>query len=250
MSGPRCPGMDMKFWKPQDVFEVECPACGTGIEFWKDEPVRSCPECKAEVRNPKINLGCAQWCEHAEECLGSAAAKAQDEPIRNRLISAMKKVFGTDRRRIAHALMVLKYAEEILNEEDASPQVVIAAAVLHDIGIHEAERKHNSAAGRYQEIEGPSIARPIMEELGLDEAAIDHVCRIIANHHSARDIDTPEFRILWDADWLVNIPDEFPGAGDDKLEKLIGNIFKTATGKKKARDMFLARCRTGKGDER
>ena len=77
MSGPRCPGMDMKFWKPQDVFEVECPACGTGIEFWKDEPVRPCPECKAEVRNPRIDLGCAQWCEHAEECLGSVAAKAE-----------------------------------------------------------------------------------------------------------------------------------------------------------------------------
>jgi len=140
MSGPRCPGMDMKFWKPQDVFEVACPACETAIEFWKDEPVRQCPECSAEVRNPRINLGCAQWCEHAEECLGSAAAKAEDEPVRNRLISAMKKVFGTDRRRIAHSLLVLKYAEEILEKEDASPQVVIAAAVLHDIGIHQAEK--------------------------------------------------------------------------------------------------------------
>ena len=155
---------------------------------------------------------------------------ADDTVIVDRLIEAMREVFGTDARRIAHAMAVLHYAQELLQSEKGSPLVVQAAAVLHDIGIHEAQRKHGSSAGRYQEIQGPPIARGIMETVGLDEDVIDHVCRIVANHHSAREIDTPEFRIIWDADWLVNIPEEFAGQSRDKLAGVVEKTMKTGAG--------------------
>jgi putative nucleotidyltransferase with HDIG domain len=155
------------------------------------------------------------------------------------LIAAMKKEFGDDQKRITHALSVLEKAQELLGDEGADPRVVLTAAILHDIGIQEAERKHGSSAGKYQEIEGPPIARRIMKELNLDEDTIEHVSRIIGNHHSARDIDTPEFRIVWDADWLVNIPDEFPDADSDELSRKIDKIFKTSAGKKKAYEMYV-----------
>ncbi len=48
---------------------VVCPFCQGEIEFWKDEPVRVCPSCRKEVRNPKQDAGCTDWCKHAEECL-------------------------------------------------------------------------------------------------------------------------------------------------------------------------------------
>lgn len=64
----KCPGQDQRFWKPEDIFEQNCPNCGTVIEFWKDEPKVKCPGCKAEVPNPKICLGCADWCPAAEQC--------------------------------------------------------------------------------------------------------------------------------------------------------------------------------------
>ncbi len=157
---------------------------------------------------------------------------------REETIAAMKAVFGTDARRIDHALKVLDFAETILAEEPGRPEVVVAAAVLHDIGIHEAERKHDSAAGRFQEVEGPPIARRIMEKLGFDEDVIEHVCRIIANHHTARDIDTPEFRILWDADWLVNLPEEFPDSSPSRLDRRIDRVFRTPAGKRLARSLY------------
>ena len=110
------------------------------------------PRCGAEVRHPKLNLGCARWCSKAAECLGQADGA---NSIRERLISAMKAVFGADRARIKHALMVLSHAEKINEAEKADPLIVTAVAVLHDIGIQEAERRYGSASGRYQEIEGP-----------------------------------------------------------------------------------------------
>ena len=70
MSTPRCPGQDMRYWKPEDIFYAPCPFCGGEIEFWKDEPSRVCPSCKKEVPNPKIDTGCAKWCKHGDECQG------------------------------------------------------------------------------------------------------------------------------------------------------------------------------------
>jgi len=66
----RCPGQDKRFWKPEDVFEVKCPGCDREIEFFKDEPKLKCKKCGRIVLNPKINIGCAEWCKYSEECLG------------------------------------------------------------------------------------------------------------------------------------------------------------------------------------
>ena len=156
-----------------------------------------------------------------------------------RLVARMKEIFGSDRRRIDHALKVLGYAETIQEAEGGDPLTVRAAAILHDIGIREAQRKHGSAAGRFQEIEGPPIARAILEEFQLDATTIDHVCRIVGSHHSAKDIDTREFRTVWDADWLVNIPDEHAGASREKLAKLVARVFKTKRGRALAEELFL-----------
>ena len=67
----KCPGQDQRFWKPDDIFDIECPGCGIAIEFWKDEPRLKCPRCKCFVANPRLDLGCAKWCTHAAQCLGT-----------------------------------------------------------------------------------------------------------------------------------------------------------------------------------
>jgi hypothetical protein len=65
----KCPGQDTLFWKPTDIFEVPCPACGKPVEFFKDDSARTCGHCEHRFRNPLLNLGCAEWCTHAEQCL-------------------------------------------------------------------------------------------------------------------------------------------------------------------------------------
>ena len=234
----RCPGQDQRFWKPDDIFEVKCPACGGTVEFFKDEPKLKCRRCRQMVVNPKIDLGCAQWCQYAEQCLGVSVGK-EISVIRDKLIDEMKKVFGEDQKRIEHALTVLNYAEQIQAAEGGDLLVVKAAAILHNIGIHKAERKHGSFEGRYQEIEGPLIAREILAKFNLDKADVEHICRIIANHHSAKNIDTIEFRIVWDADWLVNLPVDFTDTSKEKLKEIIDKTFKTCKGRQVAVESFV-----------
>jgi len=240
----RCPGQDTRYWKPGDIFEVPCPVCGKEVEFFRDEGVRRCRACGFKFKNPRIDLSCAQWCPQAAQCLGSLpgveGGRLDQVLLIKKLIEEMKKVFGDDRKRIAHALSVYEYAQEIFQAEGGDPKVVFGAALLHDLGIQEAERKHNSSAGKYQEIEGPPIARKILEELKLEPEIVEHICKIIANHHRAKNIDTLEFRILWDADWLVNLPEEYPNLNQEKLKELIEKLFRTKSGREKAYQLFLS----------
>ena len=159
--------------------------------------------------------------------------------MREQLINDMKSVFGDDDRRIDHALSVLSYADQIRVQQGGDESVVTAAAILHDIGIHEAERKYGSAAGKYQEIEGPSIAKGILEKYEITADTVEHVCRIVGSHHSGGDIDTVEFRVIWDADWIVNIGDDLADAGQEKLEGMIDKVFKTGTGRSIAKKRFV-----------
>jgi len=234
----KCPGQDQRFWKLEDIFEIKCPGCGRQIEFFKDEPKLKCRKCGQMVVNPKIDLGCAEWCKYAEQCLGVSIVRNL-RIMRDKLIDEMKKVFAGDQKRIAHSLAVLDYAEQIQEAQGGDALVVRAAAILHDIGIHQAERKYGSTAGKYQEIEGPPIAKEILERYNLPDETIEHICRIIANHHTARDIDTTEFKVVWDADWVVNIPDECGKMNKEKLKSFIGRIFRTAKGKEIATKVYV-----------
>jgi len=162
----------------------------------------------------------------------------ENQPL-HKLIYEMKQIFKGDTRRIEHTFEVLDYAEQIHLAEGGNSFVIKAAAVLHDIGIPISIKKYGSAAGNYQEIEGPPIAEKILNKYKIPSDQRNHICKIIANHHSAKNINTTEFKIIYDADWLVNLPRDFANAGKEKLKRMIERIFKTKTGYRMAVKLFL-----------
>jgi len=159
--------------------------------------------------------------------------------LKDNLLKEMRLYFGEDEKRISHALEVTNFAEEILKGEDGDEDVVISATILHDIGIPESERKYGSNAGHYQEIEGPPIAWGILEKYGLPKIFIDEVCEVIGNHHSPGKVDTINFKIVYDADCLVNFGDRLREKDEQYLNKLIEKVFLTLTGKKIAKNMKI-----------
>ena len=151
----------------------------------------------------------------------------------------METYFARDAKRISHARKVTEYAEELLQREEGDYVIIIGASVLHDIGIHQAEKKYGSTAGKYQEKEGPPIARRILNRLGFEPNQIKEICEIIAHHHSPGKIDTQNFKILYDADWLVNLGDEYAIQDRNKLANIIDKVFLTESGKALAREVYL-----------
>ncbi len=241
----KCPGQDSRYWKPDSIFEARCPNCGKTVEFFKDDTTRKCDHCGHRFANPKMDFGCAAYCKFAAQCLGTLPPELlarREDLLKDRIAIEMKKYFGRDFKRIGHAVRVARHAEKIGLQEGANMAVVLASAYLHDIGIHEAERKHGSTAGRYQEAEGPPIARRIMEKLGASKPLIEEVCDIIGHHHHPRDEETLNFKILYDADLIANIEDNHKDRPIDKekVEKLIQTAFLTESGRKLAEKQFLA----------
>jgi hypothetical protein len=81
-------------------------------------------------------------------------------------------------------------------------------------------------------------ARRLLADCNVGEDVIARVCRIIASHHSPGEVDTIEFRILWDADWLVNLNDECDIRNKKKLGAIIEKTFLTKTGIAKAKEIY------------
>lgn len=155
------------------------------------------------------------------------------------LIAAMAEYFGSDTRRIGHALKVFALAKTIaaLEKMDGRGlQVLEAAAVLHDIGIKESERKYNSAAGSYQQLEGPPVAAQMLEKAGADAALTDRVKWLIAHHHTYGIDGGTDYQCLIEADFLINIDED--SLGSAKAQKIGEKYFRTAAGKRLLQTMF------------
>ena len=147
------------------------------------------------------------------------------------VIMKMMDYFATDLRRINHALKVYSYAKTIGTLEkltDEAQYILEISAILHDIGIKEAEKKHHSTAGHYQEIEGPLVANVLLKEFAIPEEILNRIMYLIGHHHSYRRIDGIDFQILVEADFLVNIYEE--GMNQNQIDAIFRKYFKTSAG--------------------
>lgn len=145
-----------------------------------------------------------------------------------------------DVKRINHFLKVYSFAKMIGEGEHLSQKeqyILEVAAVLHDIGIRESERKYGSCDGKYQEIEGPIIARELLGRLNAEDEVVERVCFLIGHHHTYDQVDGPDYQILIEADFFVNA---FEGEmGADAIRNVYGRIFRTETGKALFEKMYL-----------
>ncbi len=78
MTTPRCPGQDLRYWTPEDIYEAACAHCGGAVEFFKDDLRRKCPHCGQYTVNPHNDMACAAWCQYAPECLAQLGREMPD----------------------------------------------------------------------------------------------------------------------------------------------------------------------------
>lgn len=155
------------------------------------------------------------------------------------IAAAMIDYFGSDRRRINHFLKVHAYACIIAEQENISGfdyEVISVAALMHDIGIKLSEKKYNSSAGHYQELEGPDEARRLLNSLNADQNLTERVCWLIAHHHTYKDINAIDYQVLVEADFLVNLDEE--NESTSAVRTVRDKIFKTSAGIKLLNTVF------------
>jgi HD superfamily phosphodiesterase len=156
------------------------------------------------------------------------------------VIDAMIKYYSGDVRRINHFLKVYSFAKaigEMEGIEKSTQEILEIAALTHDIGIKNSEKKYHSTAGNYQQVEGPPVAKKMLEDLQFDPELIDRVCWLIAHHHTYDNIQGIDYQILVEADFLVNAYED--NLFEDAIIKVREKLFKTASGIKFLNEMFL-----------
>lgn len=125
--------------------------------------------------------------------------------LKGRITKLLVDYFGNDFRRITHALNVMKYAESIMeNHADCDSEVLLASALLHDIGIRRSEELYGYNNGKTQEEYGPPVASELLESICFPPDKTRKVCEIIGNHHSPSRYPYVELEILKQADRIVN----------------------------------------------
>lgn len=137
-----------------------------------------------------------------------------------------------DPKRIQHFIKVHAFCKLIAEGENLSAATLLVlepAAILHDIGIHAAEEKYGSTAGKYQEQEGPAIAEEMLHDVGgYTHSQISRILFLISHHHTYDNIEGEDWQILVEADFLVNLYED--GASKEAAKNARDKIFKTKTG--------------------
>lgn len=152
----------------------------------------------------------------------------------------MTEFFGPDAKRIQHFLKVSSFAALIGRGENLDEHTLFileAVGYVHDIGIKIAEQQLGYQNGDLQEKLGPDAARPLLEKNGFSKDDTERICWLIAHHHTYDSIDADDYRILVEADFLVNLYEQ--GASKETAQNAYNNVFRTETGKKLCRTMFL-----------
>ncbi len=208
-----CPGQDMRFWQPGDIFELPCNNCGKIIEFFKDDASQRCSNCGHRMQNPKISMGCAQWCEHAEKCLGydpKAVLSESDDAetdisLSDKIINSIKDIFGEESKILETANIALHKTIEILKGDIADPRTVISAILLMNVDSKNSGLDKNKLISlKFDENKSLPVARAVLNDSGLDNPTIDDICELILSYHNGEDIDTPEYRIVSECYRLLN----------------------------------------------
>jgi len=161
-----------------------------------------------------------------------------DKIISAALQEMMRRNKG-DQKRIEHSLKVFGYAQLLGRMEALSVKeqfVLELTAILHDIGIHVSEARYGHSDGKLQELEGPPVAREILERLQVDPDVTDRVCFIVSKHHTFSAIDGTDFQLLVEADFLVNAVEE--EVSPEGVEKFVALNFRTDGGRKIIGELF------------
>jgi len=235
----KCPGQETQYWKPGAIFEVDCPRCGSPVEFFKDDTTRRCTKCNHRFINPKMDFGCATYCQYAEQCLGNLPPELlaqKDNLLKDRVAIEIKRYFKNDFKRIGRATRVARYAEQIGKDARGNLGVVLPAAYLLDIGLTGSQSASNGS-----DHAGMQAAREILEKVGASGPLIEKICDIIAHRHGSGADEDLDAQIVHDADELENLAADWKKGSVDhrNLTARIESLFLTESGREKAKDLLL-----------
>ena len=134
---------------------------------------------------------------------------------------------------IDHLIRVWTYAKTIgeLEKLDAETQFILeVAAITHDIACPLCREKYGNTNGKKQEEEGVPMVRNFLADTELNPEQINRVAFLVGHHHTFSGIDSSDWQILVEADYIANASEN--GYSDDNVRNFMNRIMKTESGKR------------------
>ncbi|MDO4792777.1 MAG: HD domain-containing protein [Filifactor alocis] len=140
---------------------------------------------------------------------------------------------------IDHFMKVYALAKtigELEGLDENTQKILEVAAIIHDIACPLCREKYGSTNGKLQEKEGGALARVFLKEVGAPEDLIERVVYLVEHHHTYTEVEGLDYRILLEADFLVN-------AGEGNIshmcsENVKKTLFQTSSGLRLLEGMF------------
>ena len=132
---------------------------------------------------------------------------------------------------IAHFLKVYSYARmigEMENLTERQQETLEIAAVIHDIACPVCREKYGDTNGSNQEKESPELVENFLKDVEIDTEMKSRINYLVSHHHTYTNVDGIDYRILLEADFLVNLAEE--QSSKETIESVKNKIFKTKTG--------------------
>lgn len=164
--------------------------------------------------------------------------------MKDRIAKLSRMMIEFDREtpdRVNHFLKVYGFAKSIGELEGLDQQTQFTletAALVHDVGIKISRQKYGDGGWRHQEIEGPPVARKMLDELAFPPEMIERVCYLVAHHHTYNAVDGVDYQILLEADFLVNVFEK--GMNRSQIVAIRDKNFCTKTGTEYINWLYLS----------
>ena len=143
---------------------------------------------------------------------------------------------------IAHFMKVYAFAHTIgigENIPDSEREILEIAAILHDIACPLCREKYGNTNGKYQEKEGGPLTEDFLGDFGIPQYAKERIIYLVSHHHTYTDVHGLDYRILLEADFLVNADES--SRSKEAIQSAENMIFQTETGRKLLENIYCAR---------
>jgi hypothetical protein len=199
------------------------------VEFYKDDTTRKCNHCSHRFVNPKMDFGCATYCQFAEQCLGTLPEEfilKQDNLLKDKVAVAVKRHFKSDFKRIRLTIQLADHAEKIGKEtEDANMALILCSAylLLIDSELLTPGEVRTSFIDKWTA--DPDTATEILTSVNANETLIHQVIRVITGNPADNEVEQTAYNVVDDA-FTITVLEEDCRENDRRRDDIIAEIEK------------------------
>jgi len=205
----KCPGQDMQYWKDDAIFEVSCPECKAVVEFYKDDTTRKCNACGNRFVNPKLDFGCASYCQFAEQCIGSLPEDfvlQQDNLLKDKVAVEVKRYLKNNFKQIRLATTTARFAENIGKATGGvNLAALLCSAYLSYLSLKQPSTDLTTGSDDLKFSPDLQEIKAILTKLDADNKLIETVTSIVNPSKESGNQQSQEKRILEEALLLTMI---------------------------------------------